>query len=64
MPQATSATSNKQILQQITNEFLRRATSATSNERTLERVTSGFLQQATSPTSNEWFFATSKFYNE
>ena len=47
MQQATSATSNEQILQRVTSEFLQRATSATSNERILQRVTSDFT------TSNE-----------
>ena len=42
MQQATSATSNEQILQRVTSDFLQRATSATSNERILQRVTSGF----------------------
>ena len=42
LQQATSATSNEQILQRVTSDFLQRATSATSNERILQRVTSGF----------------------
>ena len=48
---ATSATSNKRILQRVTSEFLQWATSATSkewilatsNERILQRVTSNFI---------------------
>ena len=35
-------TSNKQILQQVTGNFLQRATSATSNKPILQRVTSEF----------------------
>ena len=42
LQRATSATSNKKILQRVTSEFLQRATSATSNERALQRVTSVF----------------------
>ena len=60
MQQATSATSNEQILQRVTSEFLQRATSATSNERILQPVTMIFcneqlLQRVTSDflTSNE-----------
>ena len=40
LKQTTSATSNEQILQRVTNDFLQRATSATNNERILQRVTS------------------------
>ena len=53
MQQATSAMSNKQILQRETSDFLQRATSATSSEGILQRVTNDFLHRATSPTSNE-----------
>ena len=44
---STSATSNEQIFQQVTSDFLQQATSATSNEQILQRVTSDFT------TSNE-----------
>ena len=50
---STSATSNEQILQRVTDESLQRATSATSNEQILQRVTSDFLQRATSARSKE-----------
>ena len=46
-------TSNEQILQRVTSDFLQRATSVTSNERVLQLVTSDFLQRATSATINE-----------
>ena len=42
------ATSNEQISQQVTSDFLQRVTSDF-----LQRVTSDFLQRATSATSNE-----------
>ena len=44
----SSETSNKQILQQVTSDFLQRATSVTSNERILKQITSHFLQRVTS----------------
>ena len=50
---STSATSNRQTVQQVTSDFLQQATSATSNEQILHQVTSDFLQRATSATSNK-----------
>ena len=38
---------NKQLLQQVTSDFLQRATSTTSNEQILQQATSDFT------TSNE-----------
>ena len=45
LQQATSSTSNKQILKRVTSEFLQRVTSAISKK--------WFLQRATYATSNE-----------
>ena len=39
---STSATSNEQILQRVTSDFLQRATSARSKEGILKRETSDF----------------------
>ena len=47
------ATSNEQILQWVTIDFLQRATSATSIKWILKRVTRDFVQRATSTTSNK-----------
>ena len=46
---STSATSNEQIFQQVTSDFLQQATSATSNEQILQRVT-----------NNEWVSMSNK----
>ena len=53
MQQTTSKTSNEQILQRVTSEFLQWATSATSNERISQRVKNEFLQQETSGTTSQ-----------
>ena len=53
MQRATSATSNKQIFQQVKRGFMQQATSSTIKEWIFQLVKSEFLQQAVSTTSNE-----------